>query len=316
MVNSFSKNRGKVLPESFTPNRNLKYVKNYATIRHRKRREDLTYILGARCKDGVVLVGDRKVLRGNVPAFKGKLFKILPNVIMGGAGTNAIIDRFLGEIVTKVNGGEIKTDEEFLRYVEDRSLELQQRYFYRVGELQILFAMRPTSNSQLYNLDTQSGVAEPIIRDYMSIGSGEPHGALFLKGLWKPEMTMIDFAKLGYFLIRHIERLKLDDSVGGDPQIWFMPDITTNVKSADEGNEKFPIREATKEEMKSIDKDAFCYIIKTDNYISSLVNIDFKKTREEWEKELFEKMEAEKISQMPKKDSESKKSQNEEKITS
>jgi len=66
---SFSKNEGTVLPESFKPNSN-NFIKlgNYPKSRYRwyykKRLKDLTYILGARCKDGVVLVGDRVVSRG------------------------------------------------------------------------------------------------------------------------------------------------------------------------------------------------------------------------------------------------------------
>jgi len=34
---------------------------------------------------------------------------------------------------------------------------------------------------------------------------------------------MYKFAKMAYFIIRFIEKFGIDDRVGGQPQIWFIP---------------------------------------------------------------------------------------------
>ena len=67
----------------------------------------MTYILGARCVDGVVLVSDQKRLRGNIPSYKEKLMQVLPSVVMGGAGTSGLIERFSDEIKEQVQNQQI-----------------------------------------------------------------------------------------------------------------------------------------------------------------------------------------------------------------
>ncbi len=69
------------------------------------------------------------------------------------------------------------------------------------------------------------GFAEPV-RRYKAIGHGEPYGSVFLKQLWRSDMTMNQVAELGYFIIKYIEATELDASVGvgnGHPQVWFIP---------------------------------------------------------------------------------------------
>jgi hypothetical protein len=36
---------------------------------------------------------------------------------------------------------------------------------------------------------------------------------------------MEEIARLGHFIIKYIEKFELNSEVGGDPQIWFIPDI-------------------------------------------------------------------------------------------
>ena len=100
--------------------RNLKIMFN----RYLKDKQDMTYIHGARCVDGVVLISDQKILRGNTPSYKEKLTQVLPSVIMGGAGTTGLIERFSDEIKQQVQNGQIKNDAELLVFVENRSAEL------------------------------------------------------------------------------------------------------------------------------------------------------------------------------------------------
>ena len=70
----------------------------------------MTYILGARCTDGVVLVSDTKVSGGNIPSCKEKLTPILNNVIMGGAGPLGLINILSDEIKEQV-----RTEKNYIR---------------------------------------------------------------------------------------------------------------------------------------------------------------------------------------------------------
>lgn len=212
----------------------------------------MTYILGARCRDGVVLIGDKKTLRGSIPSEHDKLIQIFPNVIMGGAGTRGIVERFSDEIKNKVTNGEINNDKELLDFAEDRTLELHRRYYYRTGGLDIIYGIRSGNESELFNIVTSSGVAEPV-KEYTAIGSGEPYGAFLVKEFWNKEMTMLDFARLAYFVINYIIKFKLDDSVGGDPQVWFMPDIILEENiPREETMRKYPIRQAKQHEIEDM----------------------------------------------------------------
>ena len=137
----------------------------------------MTYILGARCVDGVVLVSDQKRLRGNTPSYKEKLMQVLPSVVMGGAGTSGLIERFSDEIKEQVQNQQITQYTQLLQFVENRSIELSQTYAPRVGHFEILIGVRAVDTAQLYNIVTQQGFAEPV-KEHVAIGSGVP--------LWLP----------------------------------------------------------------------------------------------------------------------------------
>jgi len=211
----------------------------------------MTYVVGMRCSDGVVLVADTKVLRGNVSSNKEKLVQILPNVIMGGAGTNAILERFSDELTTKVRDEEITNDKEFFQYVEDRSLDLHNRYSARGGAIDVVIGIRAGINAELFNIATQNGIAEPI-KTYITMGSGEPYGSFLLRQLWHKELTMIESAKIAFATINYVIHFNLDESVGGNPQVWFIPDILEVANTREESDSKYPIREANIEEMEKI----------------------------------------------------------------
>ena len=233
----------------------------------------MTYILGARCVDGVVLVGDRKILRGSVPSYNDKLIQVLGSVVMGGAGTRGIFERFSDEIKAKVDDGTITNDKELLEYTEDRTLELHRRYYYRIGGTEILIGMRTGYTAELFNIVTENGVAEPI-KECIAIGSGEPYGLFLLKKLWNKEMTMIDFAKLGFLLINYVVKFKLQDSVGGDPQIWFMPDILVEEgKTWEESKQQYPIREATQDEIDKMAEFTNDQINRMEQFLNGLKDV-------------------------------------------
>ncbi len=210
--------------------------------RHRNRRKDMTYIIGARCKDGVVLVSDRRVSRGTVIKTGDKLFKPLRNVVIGAAGATGISNTLIESLVGMVNLGHISSTRDFLRAAEDIGLELHQRYAGRVGDLEVLIAIRDGFEAKLYNIDTSSGAHEPV-KECIAIGHGEPYGSAWLDNLWKPEMTMEEFSKIACMIIKYIEILDLDNSVGNGYQLFFIPDITNGSVEENEVSSKFPITE-------------------------------------------------------------------------
>ena len=212
----------------------------------------MTYILGARCTDGVVLVSDSKVSGGNTPLYEEKLTEVLTSLaVMGGSGPGGLIERFLKEIKTQVDNNQIESDEDLINFIEDRSLELSQKYARRIGHFGVLIGVRSGYESELHNLFTQNGFMEPV-KKYATIGSGEPYGAFLLKYLWHEDMSMMDFASLGYFLIRYVTNSELDDSVGGDPTVWFIPDIKEEMKNQKEAERlrlKYQVRPANEDEI-------------------------------------------------------------------
>ena len=206
----------------------------------------MTYILGARCSDGVVLIADTKVTieDGADYTHSKKLTNPLTTIVMGAAGIGGLYRDFQNRIVSSVIQMEkdkeinqdqtplIQTEEEFYvlvnkiirgmhdDYAEDRHLIL--------NNLMILCASRV--NGLKANLTTFNPYGFPEqVNAYKAIGHGEPYGAIFLKKMWNKNMTMEQTAKIGLFVIKFIQDMRLDNSVGYEkdclPQVYYIPDI-------------------------------------------------------------------------------------------
>jgi hypothetical protein len=92
------------------------------------------------------------------------------------------------------------------------------------GSLEVLVATQIGDNAaaELTHI-TISGPTN--VYDYRAIGSSGPYTYIFLKPFFSSgrEITMYKFGKIAYFIIRFIERFEIDPDVGGNPQIWFIP---------------------------------------------------------------------------------------------
>ena len=77
---------------------------------------------------------------------------------------------------------------------------------------------------------------------------------LLLEKLWDKNMTMNDFARLGYLLVKFVIEMKLDDNVGGEPIVWFIPDALQPVKNQQELDSKYPVRVANQDEIEKMEK--------------------------------------------------------------
>ena len=229
---------------------------NYDLNRIRYREEqglDMTYILGARCKDGVVLIGDRKItLEGGTDFdFEDKIFKDIHPIVVGSSGVTGLFDMFRNRVSIYVNQyatehrGQPIIIQPFLDAIADITKEINDRWSPRLlGEqFDVLLSFQLSPTSLLWYI-YPFGFPE-IVRGSKAIGHGSRYGKIFLKQLWSRDMTMEQTAELGYFIIRCIDKLDLDNSVGGEPQIWFIPDPATGEVGEGEKT-KYEVRQADK----------------------------------------------------------------------
>jgi 20S proteasome alpha/beta subunit len=206
---------------------------NGYTLREIVNTSKMTYILGLRCREGVVLVGDKKVTTTNEVEsitfeYKRKIHGIIGGIVFGSSGSTDIFGLFMDDIAEQVKTrGDVTFDNAILK-MTDIVLEMnKKRGFNRKTYFDLLVAIRypDNRNSVLTWISGLGGKQE--IDTYRAIGIGRIYGDHILEKAWRPNMSMEESAALGYFMISYIENFKLHSSVGIDkviPQIWFIPD--------------------------------------------------------------------------------------------
>ncbi|GEM_PF-5094300 len=212
-------------------------------IRYRNnKKRDLTYILGATCKDGIILVSDSQILRDNNEEKGDKIFQAMPNAVIGAAGITGVFLKFLKQVAEHVESKQIKSLDELINVVEDLSLHLNERYKDRVhgDSLEILMAIKNSQNTaELYHV-TSTGISEEITT-FLAIGHGEPYGSLFLKTAWHSGKTMRETAVLAKTIIYTIFMQGMDKSVDSVAQIWYIPFDGDIHMASEEDSEKIRI---------------------------------------------------------------------------
>ena len=65
----------------------------------------MTYILGARCKDGVVLVADRRftVDEGSQYEYDNEILSNIPGIVIGFSGSRGVFEDFRNKVLNHVN---------------------------------------------------------------------------------------------------------------------------------------------------------------------------------------------------------------------
>jgi 20S proteasome alpha/beta subunit len=188
----------------------------------------VTYILGSRCKDGVVLIADTKITvdDGTRYEYEDKLTGEIHNVITGFSGEKEPFTEFrmrFRERARDIGGTEISVDKINLM-VGEIMRSLNGKYGKYIYDIIAGVSITPRS---ILTYFYQDGRPEEI-KKYKAIGVWQ-YGSIFLTKNWRPEMNMETVAKLGYFIIKYIERFELDLGVGTGrdkpyPQIKFLPD--------------------------------------------------------------------------------------------
>jgi len=195
----------------------------------------MTLIIGARCKDGVVLVADSKAIRGDEERYEQKMIGFFENnVILATAGSANLLDKFIRQIDLDIENTRnqlpenkraepvFKNKEDFLLYLERKIRFFRNEYSQDGVSLDLLAGFTGTKSS-LHVLGTGSP-SESEIHDYLAIGHGAPYSKLVMKTLWKPEMDIIQCGSLVLTVLHMITNLSLDLTVGGQPNIVLIPD--------------------------------------------------------------------------------------------
>lgn len=193
----------------------------------------MTFILGARCKDGVVLISDKKVTLdyGSDFDFREKLFGDLRHVIIGASGSSDTFEYFRGYIMDYVNTN--RNNRKAIRYdniitkLSQIVYDTNKRHkFQSESNFQLLVAVGFENKKSCLTYISVYGWPRSI-DGCIAIGSGQHYAKIFLKHIWKQDMTMKRVAEIGHFAIKYIEQFALDQTVGVDgkePQIWFIKD--------------------------------------------------------------------------------------------
>jgi hypothetical protein len=247
-------------------------------IIERVRHTPMTYILGAKCKDGVVLIADRKIIYpdGRVE-YEDKLSRYYYPIVLGGAGSTPMLNNFADDVLRETqdiagtssvsgavffNPSPSTTTEypyfvdygKYMKRVEETVRTLDCRYRDSLGDMRFdaLVATQTVDRGALLHYVYGERVSEPI-PNYRVLGSGEPYGTIFLNRFYKKEKTMEEIVGLGHFIIKYIERFELNAGVGGEPQIWFIPDTGNLNTASDYQYKKFS--EHTEEKIAKHDMD-------------------------------------------------------------
>lgn len=208
----------------------------------------MTTIIGGKCVDGVILVADRKLTYFYRPTeYIEKIHRdYYPIVTSAAGGSNAYINfrnKLLPEIQPEPKPWENMKVSGVIEMVSDRLENTYSHYRTHLttivkevnrneadsDKIQLLVAMQIKNQGAVLLLFNDVGY--PIEEGkYVAIGSGEPYSYAFLKPFYRQDMTMQEFSKLGYFIIKYIDKFEIDEGSGlskskpfDRPQIWFIP---------------------------------------------------------------------------------------------
>lgn len=195
----------------------------------------MTLVLGARCRDGVAMIADRKIVAlgtGQFLRYEMKIYAPIRNVIFGYDGSTDMFDVFhkyvVGDLV-------ILRDDPVSKYKPDNLFEKfcntinilnrirANQYFTLDIMVGRIFAGNIRSDLHVINCRGDC----KVITGWNPIGHGGSKAKPLVEKKWNANITMKDFAKLSYCVIKYIEIEGLDDSVGtgnDEPTVKYLAD--------------------------------------------------------------------------------------------
>lgn len=219
-----------------------------------------TLIIGAKCQDGIAIVGDRKTTSGLGGAWVDKIRRCgnIGWAIFGAAGVGTLYEEFLNILPQRINA-----HSNWVRYQNQRLLsqhaqefgnnpnairpplmsytfedfkqdcvglltEMRNRYSIAFQDpsccLSVLVGITVREEGgKLYYLDSTYCLPAEV-NEIIAIGQREL--AEVFRKCWDPNMTMVQTAELGMLAIKYIEQEGISDDIGvgpHQPQVWFIP---------------------------------------------------------------------------------------------
>ena len=210
-----------------------------------KKHLKMTCIIGAKCKEGVVLVTDWKVISDNESVeFKKKIFMDYYHVVVVSSGSTTqfgnlrreakeAAQRFFGQSPNQVSGA-------FSVYPDAVTLPTITLYSYLDDLKEIVKKYKKEANAypfdalvaiqtkdrgaRLHYIDAYGAMGDH--EDYIIVGSDTSRiiSLVFLKPIWNRDIPMSRFLRDAFFIIKFIDRFHLDDTVGLGGNMPQIPD--------------------------------------------------------------------------------------------
>lgn len=228
-----------------------------------------TLIIGVKGKNGIVLGGDTKAMRGGETDFENKVKTLdirRTPIIFAAAGVVGVIDDFL-EIFEKtltgnIEAGKISSLLSIKMLAEDLVEKTEERYGPKLREYPINFILGGLSqlkkgDARLYEIGPRGFGAK--IKYSSLIGHGSPYARTIGKYLFyrdsRTGTTPLDCNEIVSRIAACIYWIggEVDDYVGGDPQIVYMLDEKPKIEYGRYNKTKISKKvQAIKEEIEKV----------------------------------------------------------------
>ena len=181
--------------------------------------------------NGVVLVADRKITKfddGLTFDYGDKLFAELRHIVFGSSGSTGVFELFRAKIRNHIRTQNVDVDN-IIPVLTNYVYDLNRQYNFR-SELRfdvlVAIGYKDTKSTLTYiDANGTPNIINGI--EARAIGTGRKYIKSFSDSIWNNNITMREVAEVGYFIIKYIEKFKLDESVGVGkfyPLIWYIPD--------------------------------------------------------------------------------------------
>ena len=176
-------------------------------------------------------MADTKItgVEGTFLCHEQKLYGELTNKLFGYSGSQDMIKLLrmcvVGEAVMLRDSKDKYLDSNILEKISGLMnffTQIRSGQFFQLTIMIAMYIGKP-SRPELHVIDSKGRIESKFTLPYKTIGSGADKADSILTGEWKDNMSMTEFARLGYCIIKFMEDIDPKGSVGGDPHIRYLP---------------------------------------------------------------------------------------------
>lgn len=220
----------------------------------------MTCIIGGKCEDGVVLIADRKIVDKETErvSYAEKISSNYNPIVFASSGStiqyrnfkrdalhalqpltnsqhNYKDTKFSPRVSGAVNTYSINFNSKkilepdnsviLFSYIDKLQTTIRELRKNNNRDFDVLFCTQTQDRGAVIHYLHHDGTPEDIY-DFKIIGDGEKLASVFVSPLYNSNISMNDFALIGYFTIKYIDKFELHNGVGlggQKPQVWFIP---------------------------------------------------------------------------------------------